>query len=82
MNDISSGTNLYENIIPEKHLDGFEHYIPWRSKTNYKLIKTILPKYNRLVLFDAKKFLHGMNICNDDYFENHYRFNQVFFFES
>ena len=38
-------------------------------------------KYNRLVLYDGMRFLHGMNICNDDYFGEEYRVNQVYFFE-
>ena len=83
-NDSLSGTNLYQchhlnELIIRNHV--IEHYEPWRSKENYKLIKSIPPKYNQLVLFDGKKFLHGMNICNDDYFSETYRLNQVFFFE-
>jgi len=79
--DDHSGTNLYENInLSEEPPTCPEHYQPWRNKNNFKLIKKIEPKFNRLVLFDAKKFLHGMNICNDVYFQNNYRLNQVFFF--
>ena len=37
--------------------------------------------YNRLVLFDGDKFIHGMNIVNDRYFSDEYRCNQVFFFK-
>ncbi len=58
-----------------------EHSAPWRQKEKYKKIKTLIPKYNRLVLFDGYKFPHGMNITNDRYFSNEYRNNQVFFFE-
>ena len=47
-----------------------------------KLLKTLKPKYNRLVLFDAKKFLHGMQICNDVYLKDSFRMNQVMFFKS
>jgi hypothetical protein len=80
-NDVESGTNLYESLTSNTEpLNYPEHYQPWKSKSNYKLIHTIKPKFNRLVLFDGLKFLHGMNICNDDYFGNKYRINQVFFF--
>ena len=51
------------------------------TKKKYKIIKTLEPKYNRLVLFDGDEFPHGMNIVNDMYFSNEYRNNQVFFFE-
>ena len=79
--DEVSGTNLYKNLDPMNEPPKCpEHFSPWRDKNKYKLIKTLFPKYNRLVLFDAKKFWHGMNICNDDYFGENYRFNQVFFF--
>lgn len=81
-NDNHSGTNLYKNLNPDEEPPNCpEHYQPWRNKNNFDLIKTIEPKFNRLVLFNANKFLHGMNICNDIYFKNDYRINQVFFFD-
>mgnify|MGYP003337058790 CR=1 FL=1 len=81
--DERCGTNLYENLNPEEEPPDYsEHYRPWRNKKNFKLIKTIEPKYNRMVLFDGLKFTHGMNICNDDYFGETYRINQIFFFEA
>ena len=76
-----SGTNLYRSKgVGDyvKHLN--EHELPWRLKENYELIHTLEPKYNRLYLFDGKKFLHGMNIADDMYFGEEYRLNQVFFF--
>jgi hypothetical protein len=80
--DEISGTNLYENLDPENEPPNCpEHSAPWRSKDAYRLVKTLIPRYNRLVLFDGLKFFHGMNICNDDYFGENYRFNQVFFFK-
>jgi hypothetical protein len=80
--DEISGTNLYENLDPENEPPNCpEHSAPWRSKDTYRLVKTLIPRYNRLVLFDGLKFFHGMNICNDDYFGENYRFNQVFFFK-
>ncbi len=80
--DYESGTNLYENLNPDiEPPDNIpEHYEPWRNKINYRIVESIKPKYNRMVLFDGYKFFHGMNICNDDYFGDTYRMNQVFFF--
>lgn len=74
----STGTNLYEEIIPDNWSEP-EHYAPWRPKNNYKVIKTIDPKFNQLVMFDGKKFLHGMSITDDRFFKKD-RFNQVLFF--
>ena len=79
IDDDVSGTNLYE-CLDVNYVPKLEHQCPWISKTKFNLIKTLQPKFNRLVLFDAKKFYHGMNICNDMYFADNYRFNQVFFF--
>jgi hypothetical protein len=77
----SSGTNLYD-IIEKDVWTGPEHFEPWRSKLKYQLIKTLEAKYNRLILFNGRKFLHGMSITNDDFFKD-YRFNQaLFFYES
>lgn len=82
-NDLVSGTNLYENLNPKEEPPNYpEHYRPWRGKENYNLLKTLEPKFNRMVLFDGLKFFHGMNICNDDYFDSKYRMNQVLFFNS
>ena len=80
--DNESGTNLYTNLFPETEPShGLEHYEPWREKQKYSLLKTLKPAYNRLILFDGKKFLHGMNICDKRYFEEEFRMNQVLFFE-
>lgn len=77
----SSGTNFYKNLDPLNEPPKCpEHYLPWRPKTKYELITTIESQYNQLVLFDGSKILHGMNICNNDYFSNTYRLNQAFFF--
>ena len=81
------GTNLYSSEL----IDDFnenenkpinEHHEPWRLKEKYKLLKTLEPSYNRLVLFDCLKFIHGMDVTNDRYFGNESRNNQVFFFDS
>jgi hypothetical protein len=81
-NDTNSGTNLYLNINPKEEPPKCpEHFSPWRKKSNYKLLKSIKPKFNRMIMFDGLKFCHGMNICNDDYFKEEYRINQVLFFQ-
>ncbi len=81
--DFYSGTNLYNplNIEEEPPANTNEHHHPWRNKVHYELIESIEPKFNRMVIFDGLKFFHGMNICNDDYFGEIYRMNQVFFFK-
>ena len=79
--DTQSGTNLYENLCPEEEPPYCpEHYQPWRPKTSFRLVESLEPKYNRLVLFDGFRFPHGMNIVNKDYFGEKFRMNQVFFF--
>ena len=81
-NDNHSGTNLYKKVNPtEPYPIQSEHYAPWVSKNKFKLIHSLEPKYNRMVLFNGFKFYHGMNICNDDYFGDAYRMNQVLFFQ-
>tara|TARA_Y100000992_G_C21263709_1_gene492732 strand:+ start:1099 stop:1794 length:696 start_codon:yes stop_codon:yes gene_type:complete len=82
------GTNLYKPISKiQKKFDEIEytkneHYKPWRPKCTHHILKTIDAKYNKLVLFDGKKFPHGMNITSDFYSEKNYRGNQVFFFHN
>lgn len=79
--DTLNGTNLYKYEIIDKFLEyECEHSHPWRNKNHYSILKTIETKYNRCVLFDGFKFLHGMNIENDRYFNDEYRRNMVFFF--
>ena len=73
------GTNFYREMCSRERTS--EHYEPWRSKKDLLLVKKLEPKYNRLVFFDCKKFLHGMDINSDRYFSNEYRKNQVFFFQ-
>lgn len=78
--DFECGTNLYENLNKDSEPPKIpEHYCPWRKKNNFRLIKTLTPKFNRLVMFDALKFCHGMNISNNKY-EKDFRLNQVLFF--
>ena len=79
--DTQSGTNLYEILDPREPPRKKEHEDPWRPKKRYKVLKHIEPRYNRMVLYNGKKFPHGMNICNNDYFKNTYRMNQVCFFK-
>lgn len=78
-NDEENGTNIYYEKHKKKMIS--EHYNPWRSKNDFKVLKHLKPKYNRLVFFDGDKLLHGMNITNRRYFSNEYRNNQVFFFD-
>jgi hypothetical protein len=72
-------TNLYSEIS-EDSWSGPEHFSPWRPKSFYKIEKKLVGIFNRCILFDGKKFLHGMDISNDCYFANNFRFNQVMFF--
>lgn len=76
------GTNLYEpNCDVKEHLIHHQHIKPWRSKNDWNLIYTIPAKYNRLVIFNAKNFWHGMSVF-DSRWMNHQRMNQVIFFQS
>jgi hypothetical protein len=77
-NTVDTATNIYEKI-EEDILDIPEHYAPWRSKTKYKVIKQLHGKFNRLIMFDGAKFLHGMDISTDEFFKIR-RINQVLFF--
>jgi len=77
----SSGTNLYE-VIEDDPWNSPEHLKPWRPKSKYRVIKALEARYNRLVLFNGRQFLHGMSIDDDAFFKD-YRFNQaIFFYES
>lgn len=79
--DEECGTNIYDYADMQEYAarSSKEHLNSWREKEKYVVLKEIKPKYNRLVLFDGL-FLHAMNICNDRYFGEEYRLNQVFFF--
>ena len=76
------GTNLYSDKTTDdkNNIIVNEHYAPWRSKIDYELLKTLEPKYNRFVFFDGLKFLHGMDISSNRYFNGERRKNQVYFF--
>ena len=76
--DNTSGTNLYS--VKKQYNMTDEHFKPWRPKEDFEILKTLEPKYNRLVFFDGLKFLHGANFPDDRYFGEEYRTNQVFFF--
>ena len=78
--DNKHGTCFYEERV-EKPDEEPEHYRPWGLKKDFIVIKTLEPKYNRLVFFDGYNIPHGMNICTDRYFGEEYRKNQVFFFD-
>lgn len=72
------GTNLYE-IVDKDPSGAKEHEAPWRPREKFKVIKTLIAKQNRLVFFDAKKFLHGMAIETDLFFTEE-RKNLTMFF--
>jgi hypothetical protein len=78
LNTVPTATNLYEQLEDDPWTTP-EHYEPWRKKSKYKIIKQLEGKFNRLIMFDGAKFLHGMDISNDDFFNIH-RINQVLFF--
>jgi len=78
LNTVPTATNLYEQLEDDPWTTP-EHYEPWREKRKYKIIKQLEGKFNRLIMFDGAKFLHGMDISNDDFFNMH-RINQVLFF--
>jgi hypothetical protein len=78
LNQITTATNLYEQL-EEDHCTTPEHYEPWRQKNKYKIIKQLQGTFNRLIMFDGAKFLHGMDISSSDFF-NIRRINQVLFF--
>ena len=75
---MENGTNIYYERNNQEMLT--EHY-KWRLKKDFRVLKHLEPKFNRLVFFDGYKFLHGMNIANKRYFSQEYLNNQVFFFE-
>ena len=75
-----NGTHLYKQIEDDNIKNVPEHYAPWRKKTKFKVIKTIESKFNRMVLFDGKFFLHGMAVEDDRFFQREKRINQVYFF--
>jgi hypothetical protein len=76
------GTNLYEeNLIEREKMNlTSEHFQPWRDKKEWKLIYSIPQRFNRLVLFDGLKFVHGLAM-NEEYYFDKERVNQVLFFK-
>jgi hypothetical protein len=81
------GTHIYEPLNTEV-LDRSEneHYRPWTSKSDWKILFSFTAKYNRIVIFDGKKYKHGMDISDDRFFGDtlknaKFRINQVLFFE-
>lgn len=74
------GTNLYKKIKPYNFQEFPEHYCPWINKEKFEVIHSFKSKFNRLIMFDGKKFLHNMAIEDDRFFYNIFRKNQVIFF--
>jgi len=79
--------DAYEPLNPEvleRHEN--EHYRPWTLKSDWKITYSFKAKYNRIVIFDGKKYKHGMDISNDTFFADSledakFRINQVMFFQ-
>ena len=93
--DDTNGTNLYDPSLKDE--EWFKNMMqevpigtqPWIPKRKVKLLKTLRPKYNRMVLFDGAKFPHSPAIENDKYFVDNlddvsdrkqFRSNLCFFF--
>lgn len=75
------GTNLYRRSKTDPlYYECAEHYRPWIEFEYWERIAAFTSKYNRFVLFDGRKYFHGMNIEDDRYFKK-FRVNQVFFFK-
>lgn len=74
------GTNLYKKVKPYDFQEYPEHYKPWINRDKFEIIHSFKSKFNRLVLFDGRKFLHNMAIEDDRFFYNTFRKNQVIFF--
>lgn len=81
------GTHIYKPLNP-KILDRTEneHYCPWTSKKDWEILFSFKAKYNRIVIFDGKKYKHGMDISDNKFFadsleESKFRINQVLFFK-
>ena len=79
-------TNLYKYLgEPGKETETLnnvpEHERPWRPKNEWERILTLNGEFNRMVLFDASKFYHGLDI-SDDRYTKEYRMNQVMFFKN
>jgi hypothetical protein len=75
------GTNLYlpKNEHERSNIAKInEHYEPWRSGDDWEVLVTLQSKFNRMVLFEADKFYHGLEF-SPKYF-NTPRLNQAIFF--
>ena len=82
LNEKSTATNLYceDHNDPDPFTGKVtEHMEPWRSKSKWKLLHRLEAKFNRLTLFDANKFFHGMAVDDYSFFEQP-RINQAIFF--
>ncbi len=81
------GTHIYKPINSEiLNRNENEHYRPWTLKEDWEIMFSFKAKYNRMVIFDGKKYKHGMDISDDRFFgetlENaKFRINQVLFFQ-
>ena len=74
------GTNLYRKVKPYNFDEFPEHYHPWINKDKFEVLYSFKSNFNRLIMFDGKKFLHNMAIDDDRFFYSKFRKNQVIFF--
>jgi hypothetical protein len=76
------GTHLYKELYRDPRFTSVpEHSRPWAPKKNWEILVTLKSKYNRFVMFDGKKYFHGMDISDKRFFGENYRINQVMFFK-
>ena len=78
-----AATNLYRHLgEPGKEIQYLnnttEHESPWRSTNEWEKILTLNGEFNRMILFEASKFYHGLDISDDRYTKK-FRMNQVIF---
>ena len=77
-NKSTCGTNLYRNTTGKLPYYK-EHFQPWCHKSNWEILYSITPKFNRMVIFDGTVY-HGMDINSDVHFD-YPRINQIAFFD-
>lgn len=81
------GTHIYKKLVEDDDNEKLpEHYQPWHSKNDWEILFSFKALYNRLVIFDGKKYYHAMDVSDDRFFgdtldEANFRINQVMFFD-
>jgi len=75
------GTNIYSPINDVDSTKYPEHFKPWVNRKKWNLLKILKSSYNKLVMFDGKKYYHGMSINDESFFhKDSLRVNQILFF--